>query len=224
MKKYIHHILTFIARAWHVVRSYFVTPSLYTSCDELKKWNFDKISETNDYKYLVAGSEFGKTCEAPENGQEIWDGILQEYAEKTENHKTLLYFELLAEISDMENRAYFGEVLLTQLNSRYHSMREEIRKEYFKELRAIRFYINESKPLKNEIERLVRQLKAVKTKLELKAGEAREFEEKNFKGEVSTLQLKVKIQRALKVNIDLKQISVSEWLEWINEATTNGEK
>lgn len=220
MKK---RLQTYLIRLVEWIKDILFPPVIYTSCEDLKKWNFDKISETNDFKYLISGSENGRKTVAPENGAQIWDGILQEYAELTANNKALQYFEMLADVSDMENRAYFARVLLTQLNSRYHSMREEIRKEYLKELRAVRFYINESKPLKEEIERLARQLKTVETKLEAKTKEAKEFEEKNFTGEVNTTQIKVKIQKALKVQIDLKQISVTEWLEWINEATNGKE-
>lgn len=207
-----------------LIRDIIFPPVVYTSCDEIKKWNFDKISETKDFKYLIAGSEFGRKTEAPEDAEIIWDEILEEYALKTKNNKALLYFEMLADISDMDNRAYFAEILLTELNNRYHSMRAEIRNEYLKELRAIRFYINESKPLRAEIERLIRQLKTVQTKLQAKIKEAEDFEEKNFGGEgISTSQIKIKIQKALKVNIDTKQTTLSEWLDWINEVT-NGAK
>lgn len=209
-----------------LLKIYFFGQALYTNCGELPKWNFDKIEETKDLKYLVQLSEYGKKCKAPENAEEIWENIREEYALKTQNDKITLYFNLLAEISGMENRIYFAKLILQQLATRGNTMTEAMRKEYINELRALRFYLNESKPFKEEVERLIRQLKTVSTKLEAKTKEAKEFEEKNFKGgETNTTQLKIRIQRALRVEIDLKKTTVLEWLEWINEAIqSNGKK
>lgn len=219
-------VLQFIAEKLFLLKIYLFGQSVYTNCDELPKWNFDKIVETKDFRFLIAGSEFGKKTQAPENAAEIWEQIREEYAEKTGNDKLLIYFGMLSDMSDMENRAYFGQTLLHQLATRGDTMTATARKGYIEELRAFRFYLNEGKPFAEEVERLIRQLKSVKTKLEAKAKEVQDFEEKYLKGEeVGTIELKVRIQRILGVNnIDLKAISVTEWLQWIKEAIENGKK
>jgi len=195
---------------------------LHQNCDELSKWNFDKIIKTNDLRFLVVGYDGYEQIEIPEDAKKVWENIQEEYLKKTENDKTLGYFELVADIADLKSRAHFADIMIKQLAERSFLMSNEIRKEYISELKAIRFYINEGKPLKGEILKLINQLKAVKMKLELKTKEAKEFENasEDNKG-ASTLTLKVKIQRALKVNIDLRNTSVSEWLLWIDEVINN---
>ena len=220
MKKRLRHIVKKFASFYSEVKSYFSEPVIYTSCDEIKKWNFDKISETNDLKYLVAGTEYGKKAEAPENAAEIWDNILQEYTEKTENDKALIYFELLSDIDDLEMRIYFVEIILIKLQKHSTWMNEDIKKEYVELLKERRFYFNASKPMRAEIERLERQLKAARTKLQFMLTEAEAFVEKNFKSKnISSTTIKVKIQRALKMHIDFKETTVTEFLEWIKEVT-----
>lgn len=191
---------------------------LYLNCDELPKWNFDQVTKHNDLKWLIVGYDYGE-AEVPENAQEVWDNILEEYAQLTKSNTTVRYFELIDEIRELSDRFFAGEILLNQLMKRISFMSEEMRKEYVQELRDLRFYLNEGKPFKTEFERLQKQLKAVFTKLEAKTKEAREIEEKNSGEGTSTIQIKVKIQKLLKVNIDLKAISVTEWLQWIEEAT-----
>lgn len=98
-------------------------------------------------------------------------------------------------------------------------MDQGTRKEYLRELRQLRFYINEGKPFNTEAEKVLKQLKVVNMKLEQKRKELQEFEEKNFgDNQMSTTQLKVKIERMLKVQLDTKKMSVTEWHEWVNEA------
>lgn len=191
---------------------------LYQNCDELPKWNFDQIQKTQDLRYLVWGYEYGE-IKIPDNAKEVWDAILNEYSEKTGNNKTVQYFELICDINELEDRVYYGSILLDQLIKRGFSMGRDIRKQYVKQLHEFQFYLNEGKPFKTELERLDKQMKVVKMKLEQKNSAKQDFEEKNFNSKgISTIDLKIKIQRVCKIQLDLRKISVTEWLGWIDEA------
>lgn len=193
---------------------------LYSNCDEIPKWNFDKINETQDYKYLVYGYDGWGDVNVPKNAKEVFESIMEEFSELTVSNKTWRYFELVKDVNDLDNRAYFGKMLLNQLAKRRLSMPKDIRDQYAEQLREFGFYLNDGKPFIKEYERLQKQLKVVYMKLEQKSKEAQEFEGKNFTNneEISTIKLKVKIQKILKVDLDLKRISVKEWLIWLDEA------
>ncbi|MCG9970991.1 hypothetical protein [Christiangramia crocea] len=194
----------------------------YQNCDEISKWNFDQIQKTQDLRFLVYGYEYGElkfSKGEKEKAKEVWDNILNEYSEKTGNNKTLLYFELIYDRNELEDRVYYGSILLTQLSRRSFSMDKDIKKEYIDTLRRYQFLLNEGKPFIDELKRLNNQMKVVKMKLEQKNKAVEDFEEKNFSKEgISTIDLKIKIQRICKIQLDLKNISVTEWLGWINEA------
>ncbi len=191
---------------------------LYQNCDELPKWNFDQVTKTKDLRWLICGYEYGE-AEVPEAAAEVWENIMDEYGRLAKSNTTIKYFELIDQIRELSDRLFAGEVLVDRYMKRVGMMDKETRKAYAQELRELRFYLNESKPFKDEYERLKKQLKAVRTILEAKTKEAKAIEEKNTTEGATTIQIKVKIQKLLKVNLDLKAISVTEWLQWIEEAT-----
>ena len=71
------------------------------------------------------------------------------------------------------------------------------------------------KPLEDEVERITRMFRARKSKLDLKKAEYEE-ESKESKP-ISLISQKVKIERALNINIDVKKTSAIEWIAYIDE-------
>ena len=71
------------------------------------------------------------------------------------------------------------------------------------------------KPLEDEVERITRMFRARKSKLDLKKAEYEE-ESKESKP-MSLISQKVKMERALNINIDVKKTSAIEWIAYIDE-------
>ena len=189
---------------------------LYTNCDELPMWNFEQIRKTGELKWLVYSYDGFGGVEVPEDAPMVWDNILNEYSKLTANNETIQYFELLADQSDLQTRLEFGATLLQNISERWHLMPKHIQEGYVEALKDHRFYLNTSKPLDKELERLFRQLKAVEMKLKQFNGEKEVFEKKRL--ETDLIEVKVKIQRIIKMPIDLKRVSVKEWLLTITDA------
>lgn len=189
---------------------------LYENCDQLPMWNFEQIRKHNDFRYLVYGFEGWGDVEVPEDADSVWGDILNEYSELTKNNSTIQYFELYADVSDLETRHYFGAMLLKNIAERWEAMDAEMQKGYINTLKDFRFYLNTSKPFDKELERLMRQLKAVKMKLEQSQAELEQF--KDNRPDSDIVETKVKIQRIIQMPIDLKKTSVKEWLFIVEDA------
>ncbi|MEZ7496472.1 hypothetical protein QO206_13320 [Leeuwenhoekiella aequorea] len=189
---------------------------LYTNCDELPMWNFEQVRKTGDLKWLVYLFDGFGEVEVPEDAPMVWDNILSQYSELTANNETIQYFELLADQSDLQTRLEFGAILLQNVAERWHLMPKYIQEGYVDALKDHRFYLDTRKPLDKELERLFRQLKAVEMKLKQFNGEKEVFEKK--RPETDLIEVKVKIQRIIKMSIDLKKVSIKEWLLTITDA------
>ena len=55
----------------------------YKSCDSLLLWNFFKVIETGDFKYLVITDDY-ENLELKEDLGDLWDSIIHEYSEISE--------------------------------------------------------------------------------------------------------------------------------------------
>lgn len=190
---------------------------LYQNCDELPMYNFEQIRNKQDYTWLVHGYDGFGSVVLPINAPEVWDNIINEYSTLTENNRTLEYFDIIVDGSDMEVRIVNATALLKQLDER-PLMDEETKKMYTDELAGWRFYYNYSKDHEKEIERLINQLEVVKQKHRMLAKEKEDFEGKQEKGDL--IKLKVLVQNAIKRHIDLRQVSVKEWVYTLDNLKT----
>ena len=191
---------------------------LYRDCSQLPMQNFDMIRSSGNLEWLVYGYDGWGEIDIPEDAEDVWGNILNEYAELTENNTSLYYFELLAEISDIQTRITVAGALLYGLESRWQKMNNETKKEYIEQLKDWRFYFNSALNPADEFERLHGQLKAVDMKLKIKESEQKDFETAQGKGGGDLIKVKAKIQRVIKMRIDLKLTSVKEWLAIVEDA------
>lgn len=182
---------------------------LYQNCSELPMYNFDLCRKDSDPKWLVYGYDGWGEVTVPEGVEKVWDDITNEFAVLTSNNSTMQYFDLCADESDMRIRIEMVNALLWQIETR-PNMKDEIFKGYCNELRRWRFYFNESKDKAQEIKRLKKQLEVVQSKLKLLLDDKENFEKKNKSSDL--LKIKVSVQNILKRDIDLKKISVKEWI------------
>ncbi len=182
---------------------------LYKDCSELPMHNFEEARKDNNFKWLVYGYDGWGDIEVPEKTIEIWDDILNEYAALTKNNKTIQYFEIWSDLSDLETRIIQANVLLFQLESR-PQMEKQLKESYIKELGKWHFFYNSSKDHNQEIKRLKKHIGVVKTKLVLLESDKENFEKKNKTSDL--IKIKVAVQNILKRDIDLRKISVKEWI------------
>ena len=193
---------------------------LYANCEQLPMFNFDKIRKGGGYEWLVYGYDGWGEVDVPKEVEGVWFGIINEYANLTKNNRSLQYFELLADISDMSTRITIASSLLYQIAIRWERMSSVMQKQYNDQLKEWRFYLNINKGLDHELERMRAQIKAIQMKLKIKETEKKDFEKGNGK-EMDTITMKVKIQRIIKMPINLKETAVKEWVAIIEDAINN---
>jgi hypothetical protein len=179
---------------------------IYRNCDELPVYNFYKIVETMDYSYLYVDFDGYTKVDVSNDVELVWEAIYEEYLKLTENNTAILYYEVVKELLYLQTRYEVASSLLQQLAM--GKMDENMFKAYVLELRKWQYDLDEKKPLKEETERLVAQLRASQNKIRLKEEEKKSFENKETGDNLTLVQQQVKLEQALSRNeIDTKKNS-----------------
>jgi len=189
----------------------------YRNCDELPIYNFYKVMETKNYCFLCLDYDEYNELELKEDVEELWSEIYEEYVNISGDSSTAMYYELIQEVLYLETRYKVALDLLKNLAS--ESMSEEMKMAYIEELREWKYKIDISKPLGEELDRMIVQLKGSENKIRLKNNELEQFKDEGSKNEkVSLIKQTVKLEQALgRNNIDTKKIPVSKWIAMMNE-------
>jgi hypothetical protein len=188
----------------------------YRNCDELSVYNFHKILETNNYSYLIVGFDDYKEVKFDEKeADELWGNIYEEYCRLTKNNKSLLYFAIFQELLYLKTRYQVARILLMQLSN--ENNKEEFVLDCIEKLREWKYKIDKEKPLKDELARMIHQLKVSENKIQIKQSELEDL--KVDEGEkLSLIEQNVKLELALGKNkINTKKTSVSEHVALFNE-------
>lgn len=180
--------------------------------------NFDMVKKDKSYNWLVYGYDGWGGVELPDNSSEVWESIVNEYSELTKSNTMFQYLDLCSDESDMLTRVEMANALIYQIESRPNMFKETF-KAYCKELRRWKFYYNEGKNRESELKRLKKQLEVVVGKIKLLQGEKKEFEQSNKGSDLITT--KVRVQNIIKRDIDLRKISVKEWIVTLNTLPKN---
>ena len=183
---------------------------LITELEDISIYALDKCMK-GDLRYMLRGYEFGEV-EVPENIEEAWNELYNKWMELTATQDSVLSYSLLLEINFLEQSLAFAPILLREI---IKPKPKKIKLEFYKELSAWGFPMSPKKPLEDEVERITRMFRARKSKLDLKKAEYEE-ESKESKP-MSLISQKVKMERALKINIDVKKTSAIEWIAYIDE-------
>lgn len=189
------------------------TVRISRNCDEITAHHFFKLRDSGDLQWLYPKYDGWDdiTAKLPENAREYADDIADEYAKLTKNNTTLQYMDCVDDIEAAATRIYGVAVMLEVIRLRWHIMKDEIKEEYIKKLKFWNFLLNPSKPLKEELERLHKQLRAAKTKMKRLEKERDDMEEGLKKDGIDIVKFKVLVQNILKRDIDLNKISIKEW-------------
>jgi hypothetical protein len=188
----------------------------YRNCDELSVYNFHKILETNNYSYLIVGFDDYKELKFDEKeADELWGNIYEEYCRLTKNNKSLLYFAIFQELLYLKTRYQVARILLMQLSN--ENNKEKFVLDCIEKLREWKYKIDKEKPLKDELARMIHQLKVSENKIQIKQSELEDL--KVDEGEkLSLIEQNVKLELALGKNkINTKKTSVSEHVALFNE-------
>jgi len=189
---------------------------IYTSCDELPVYNFFKIVETKDFSYLYLDYDGYTKIKISNDVNLVWSKLYDEYLQLTENNTAILYYEVIKELLYLQTRYSVVSTLLSQISM--GKMSDDLLLAYSLQLRKWQYNLDLKKPLKEEIKRLLQQLRASQNKIRLKESERISFESKDEGGKLSLVEQQVKLEQALSRNeIDTKKTSVSKWITLIKE-------
>ena len=184
---------------------------LFLGIGDIPIYNFDKMLQTNNLSYLVVDWDERKEIEVPEQAQERWNEIYNEYCKRTANNESLTFYNLAYEISYLEMR-------YTSIYSLVTNLCEAYKKEIGLRLNKWGVPFNINGKIKPQLKQIESNLKFAahiiqrkKTKLEGLKGEGKE------EGS-SIIKQKIKLERVTGLKIDLKKTSVEEWIELFNEA------
>lgn len=183
------------------------------NCDEITAHNFFKLRETGDLQWLYPKYDGWKDVSnrLPKNAKDFADDIADEYSKLIKNNTTLQYMDCVDDIENAATRIYGTAVMLDVIRLRWKLMSKETQDRYIEKLKFWNFLLNPKKPLKQELERLHRQLRAAKTKLKRLENDRDKMEAGLKKEGVDIVKFKVTVQNILKRDIDLKKISIKEW-------------
>ena len=188
----------------------------YRNCDELPMYNFSKILETNNYAYLVVGYDGYEDAVFEESKtSELWEGIYEEYCKLTEDNKSLMYFAIFQELVYLKTRYQVAVTLLTQLEIGLGD--KALENDFIEELRKWKYKINKDRPLKDELGRMLKQLKASTNAITIKQSQLEELKAKGGE-KLSLIEQTVKLELALGKNeIDIKRTVVAKYISLIKE-------
>lgn len=135
----------------------------YKSIEFLPFWNYYKVSENNDHRYLLKLDDYEELPEIEIDLSDIWENICFEIADinKDTDIKSKLLFDTRKNISVLELRYYHIKTILSALS---HGYDEEL----IEELKNNGFRIDKNKDFQNEWIRINKQSENLKTKLEIK--------------------------------------------------------
>ena len=188
----------------------------YRNCNELSVYNFHKILETNNYSYLIVGfDEYEKININEKEASDVWNLIYEEYCKLTEDNKSLLYFAIFQELLYLKTRFEVATTLLKQLSNGIDDKIVVLK--YINALRVWKYKINKDKPLDEELDRMVNQLKASTNKIQIKQSELEDLNVNNS-DKLSLIEQVVKLEQALGRNeIDIKKTVVSKYIALFKE-------
>lgn len=187
------------------------TPKYYRSLDEISIYVFHKIMETQDYSLLlIAGEHDDKIA------NEVWENLYTEYCKLSGDNSSLMYFAVYSELLYLETRFAIASKVLKQLIDCIDL--PEVVEIYIDTLREWNYKINRKKPLKSEIERMLKQLKLSQNKIRLKKDELETYKPDDDSEPMTLTQQAVKLAQGLgKDKINTKTTMVDEWIFLIKE-------
>ena len=185
-------------------------------------YNYNEILQTQDLRWLVKDfdedSELTLTEKQTEELTEIWEHLFSEYLEVKGDQVVINHLRKRVYISNIQNRLYFGTVFVKLISQNPTSPNLE---EMVDELAKYKFKIDKEKPLGLELEKITKQLKGLKTRLNLEVSKYNQMIESRQNKEKVNLQdqiISVGKVLDLKYPINAKETTLAQWDAYCNNA------
>ena len=183
-----------------------------TNCETLSVWAFYKVMETQDLTYLLKD----KYADNVPDLSDTWDEIMEEYQELTNSASDMMLWRLRLQIGKLNLR--LQRVSIGCKIYFHYPISKEVEKDILKNLNS-EGVLPKGKNVK-ELDRINRQLHAMKTKITLKELELKQLTPENDKTQdiYEQIYLIGKITDA-KYKLDPKETTVKEFIILSKHAT-----
>ena len=187
----------------------------YNYCKTLPMFNFYEIMETEEYRWLLKDfnddSDISLSEEELNALKELFQTLFNEYIELKKDNKVLKTLKQRAIIANLENRMFWGATLLKLfINNPTEETAES--------LRSWKFKIDITKPLDLEVESVTKQLKSLRTKINMEVSAYEKMVENKNKNKEKLNIEKQAINVAkgldLKYPINTKETTMVQWLAY----------
>jgi hypothetical protein len=187
----------------------------YNYCKTLPMFNFYEIMETEEYRWLLKDfnddSDISLSEEELNALKELFQTLFNEYIELKKDNKVLKTLKQRAIIANLENRMFWGATLLKLfINNPTEETAES--------LRSWKFKIDITKPLDLEFESVTKQLKSLRTKINMEVSAYEKMVENKNKSKEKLNIEKQAINVAkgldLKYPINTKETTMVQWLAY----------
>ncbi len=197
---------------------------IYKTCRELSMFRFYEILDTKDYKYLIHDYDNAEiTKELQGDLNEVWGKLFQEYIKLKDDKEIRLSFKKLMMISKLETKL---SICVSLLNGLITQTTKKGQKLYIKELSAWGFPINGRKKLSEEILRITKNFKSLKSSIKIKqVAYEKEFRNELSKEKVNIDEQIVNVEQILGNGaINSHTTTVSKWIFYVKRANRLAKK
>jgi len=181
----------------------------YKSAKFCPVWNYEMVIENNDLRYLLKLKDYEYLPEYEQiELQEHWENICNEYAELQGSSAGENDVVLSLQKAAIQYRVKHDYVmnLLNILAVNYAD------KEVLDDLKKAGYKIIIQKSIPEQIENIRARIKQFISMAEMKEHEAKELQEQNDNGNVSTFSIADIISDYKKRTIDLKKVTLTDWV------------
>ena len=194
------------------------------NCDEIMLHNFTKISNTNDYRYLVIDWDNRSEIEIDQDVcEDLWKDIYGEYCKLSDDNKIILYYETLVDISNLLATKFVLENITTILSGKIDPILEVA---YHVELSKMGVPPKEKEKREDYIVRISQYARFMTNKINVKNNELKSLKGDPEEGDVG-MTLNDQIVRVEEITgrnlIDPKTTTVAKWIAII-KSLQNGKR
>ena len=187
----------------------------YSKCKTIPMFRFYEIMETEEYRWLLKDFNDDSDISLPEEElnalKELFQTLFNEYIELKKDTKVLKTLKQRAIIANLENRMFWGATLLKLFI-------QNPTEETAESLRSWKFKIDTTKPLDLEVESVTKQLKSLRTKINMEVSAYEKMVENKSKSKEKLNIEKQAINVAkgldLKYPINTKETTMVQWLAY----------
>lgn len=151
-----------------------------------------------------------------EKASELWKEIYEEYCKLSDDTESLIYFSVYTELMYLETRYFIATTVIKRLVECIDM--PKVVEVFIKVLGDWKYRINPKKPLNDEIEKIINNIKVSENKIRLKKDELDKLKKEGGEKATSLISQVVNLEQALTRNeIDPKKTSVEKWINLINK-------